>query len=161
MAALEDTLPATASAYLPHESEIDSRPLLAALADAGWRTALPVVVGKARPLVFRAWRDGDALERGVYGIPVPGEGAEAVRPSVVFVPMLAFDAHGFRLGYGGGFYDRTLARLRADGPLTAIGVAYAAQQVEKCPTDAYDQPLDLVVTEAGPVTVGPERAAIS
>ncbi len=144
-----DILPAGAavSGFWPIGSEIDSRPLLRALAARGHVVALPVVVGRDRPLVFRAWAEDDAMAEGPWGIREPLESAAEVRPRVLFVPLLAFDRDGYRLGYGGGFYDRSIARLRAAGPVLAIGLAWAAQEVPAVPHDALDEPLDWVLTE--------------
>jgi 5-formyltetrahydrofolate cyclo-ligase len=100
-----------------------------------------------RPLAFRHWQPGTTMVRGKFDVECPGEDAEEGVPQVLVVPLLAFDARGRRLGYGGGFYDRTLAALRAAGPVTAIGFAFAAQEFDAVPADATDQPLDVVVTE--------------
>jgi 5-formyltetrahydrofolate cyclo-ligase len=140
------------SAYWPMGDEIDPLPALRALAERGHPLGLPTMPGKARPLVFRSWQPGDRLADGGFGTRVPLEGAPEVIPQVLLVPLLAFDRAGYRLGYGGGFYDRTLEALRARDPDTyAVGVAYLAQEVEAVPRDAYDQRLDAVVTEQGPV----------
>lgn len=143
-------LPAGAlvSGYAPMRDEIDPHPLLAALAARGHGLCLPVVAGKGRPLVFRRWRPGAPLVEGAYGALVPEEGAETCAPAVLLVPLLAFDRAGYRLGYGGGFYDRTLAGLRGQGPVLAIGVAFAGQEVPAVPREATDQPLDWLATEA-------------
>jgi 5-formyltetrahydrofolate cyclo-ligase len=135
------------SAFYPYRSEIDTRPLLGFLAGEGWTTCLPIVLGEGLPLEFRRWLPGEPTIKGAMNIDRPGENAPIVEPDVLIVPMLAFDARGFRLGYGGGFYDRTLAKLRAKKTIVAIGAAYAAQQVEHVPHDAHDQPLDYVMTE--------------
>jgi 5-formyltetrahydrofolate cyclo-ligase len=142
-------LPADAavSGYWPIRTEIDLLPLLGQLAARGHRLALPVVAGEAQPLVFRRWREGDAMAEGPYGIREPLDGAPAVDPDVLLVPLLAFDRAGYRLGYGGGFYDRSLAGLRARKTVTAVGVAWAAQEVDAVPHDGRDQPLDWIVTE--------------
>jgi 5-formyltetrahydrofolate cyclo-ligase len=136
----------TVSGYMPIRSEIDPRPALAALAALGARLCLPVIAGRGLPLGFRAWRPGEPLIDGPFGARVPASGAET-EPDTLIVPLLAFDGARFRLGYGGGFYDRTLARLRARGPVTAIGLAFAAQAVPAVPRDAFDQPLDRIATE--------------
>ena len=137
------------SGFLPYKSEIDVRPLMARLAAAGMVTALPVVVERNAPLIFRVWRPGDATEPGTWNIPVPVAAASEVVPDVLLVPMLAFDSGGYRLGYGGGFYDRTLEALRQTGQPVAVGVAYAAQEVHHVPHAVHDQPLDWILTEMG------------
>ena len=138
---------AAVSGFWPIGSEIDLRPLMTALAARGHTVALPVVVGRDRPLLFRAWREGDAMAEGPYGIREPMESAAEVTPQVLLVPLLAFDRAGYRLGYGGGFYDRSLEGLRSRGPVTAIGAAWAGQEVPAVPHDAHDQPLDWMLTE--------------
>lgn len=129
--------------YAAMRSEAD--PALAMAAHEGG-CCLPVVERKAAPLVFRAWTPGEALVPGSFGTLVPPETAPLRVPQVLIVPMLAFDARGYRLGYGGGFYDRTLEALRAKGPLTAIGFAFDAQEADLVPVEPTDQPLDLIVT---------------
>ena len=142
--------PATVSGFKPVSDEIDVLPLMARLAGEGWRTALPVVVGRDKPLVFRAWAPGEPTVAGAWSIPVPPETAPEVRPDVLLVPMLAFDRAGFRLGYGGGFYDRTLSALRAVKPIVVVGVAFAGQEMAEVPREAHDEPLDWILTEQGP-----------
>jgi len=141
--------PRTISGFKSFSDEIDVMPLMARLAREGWRTALPVVMGRGRPLMFRAWAPGEPTVAGAWSIPVPLETAPELEPDVLLVPMLAFDGAGFRLGYGGGFYDRTLAALRAKKPVVAVGVAYAAQEVAELPHGFYDEPLDWILTELG------------
>jgi len=148
---------AAVSGFWPMRSEIDPRPILTELGALGHPFCLPVVVGKGRPLVFRAWRPGDALVAGDFGTQVPDAGQPDVVPRVLLVPLLAFDRNGYRLGYGGGFYDRTLAMLRAAGPALAVGLAVAAQEVESVPHDAMDARLDGIVTEAETVDLGMGR----
>lgn len=138
----------TVSAYLSVRSEIDTMPLMLALAGLGFEVAVPVIVGPARPLVFRAWTPDAVLVPGTFGVPVPADGAE-VEPDVLFVPMLAFDAQCHRLGYGGGYYDRTIGGLRSRRPVLAFGFAYAAQAMPVLPVEPTDMRLDAVVTEAG------------
>lgn len=138
---------AVVSGFWPFGSEIDMTPVLRALAARDHDIALPVVVGKDRPLVFRAWREGDDMAAGPYGIREPLDSAPEITPRVLLVPLLAFDRAGYRLGYGGGFYDRSLAALRARGGAIAIGAAWAAQEVPAVPHDAHDQPLDWMLTE--------------
>ncbi|MDP6572717.1 MAG: 5-formyltetrahydrofolate cyclo-ligase [Rhodospirillales bacterium] len=142
---------AVVSAYWPMGDELDVRPLLHHLHGAGHVCALPTVVRRGEALVFRVWHPGMDLDKGVLGTRHPPAAAAAVRPEVVLAPLLAFDAEGYRLGYGGGYYDRTLAGLRGDGPALAIGIAYAAQQVDKVPRTGYDEPLDWIVTEEGAI----------
>jgi 5-formyltetrahydrofolate cyclo-ligase len=137
------------SAYVAMESELDPGPLLRALDRRGIRLALPVVEKKGAPLSFRRYRPGNALEAGVFGTRHPLPDQETVRPTIVLVPLLAFDAEGYRLGYGGGYYDRTLAALRREGALLAVGLAYAFQEMPALPHMPYDAPLDVVVTENG------------
>ena len=140
---------AAVSGFWPMGEEIDVKPLLAQLHAAGHPVGLPVVVKKGEPLIFRQWHPGLALMSGGFGTEVPPPSAPELEPQVLIVPLLAFDGEGYRLGYGGGFYDRTLDKLRtgsAADPL-AIGVAFSAQHVSRVPRDDYDQPLDWIVTE--------------
>ncbi|EPX87859.1 5-formyltetrahydrofolate cyclo-ligase [Rubellimicrobium thermophilum DSM 16684] len=136
--------------YWPMRSEIDPRPALAEAARHG-PVGLPVMVRKGAPLRFRAWKPGVPLVEGGFGTLVPEEG-DWIVPRVLVVPLVAFDRRGGRLGYGGGFYDRTLAALRAAGPVTAIGFAWAAQEDNSLPLEQTDALLDLVVTEAEIIT---------
>jgi 5-formyltetrahydrofolate cyclo-ligase len=138
----------TLSGYMPMRTEID--PLPAMTAHQG-PVGVPVIVSKGAPLRFREWSPGCRMVEGAFKAMIPEEGTW-LEPEVLIVPMLAFDARGYRLGYGGGFYDRTLEGLRARGPVVAVGFAFAAQEVDEVPTDAFDQRLDVVVTEKG-VTV--------
>ena len=144
---------AVVAGYWTTGDELDVRPLLGALDDAGYRCALPVVVAPDAVLVFRRWRTGDVLTAGRFGIMEPGADAEAVTPDLVIVPLLAFDRAGYRLGYGAGYYDRTLGALRGAGPVVAVGVGFAAQGVDAVPHDAADARLDWVVTETGAVRI--------
>jgi 5-formyltetrahydrofolate cyclo-ligase len=127
-------------------AELDPGPLAVRLRAAGAAIASPVVTATAAPLVFRLHTD-DEPARDLLGLAVPPPTAPEVTPDVVIIPLLAFDRSGARLGQGGGYYDRTLARLRAAGPVLAVGLAYAAQQVDQIPTEAFDQRLDGVLTE--------------
>ena len=142
------------SGFFPYKSEISTLPLLTRLRGEGWRLAMPVVVGEGLPLIFRAWAPGEPTVAGIWNIPVPAETSPELIPDILLVPMLAFDAHGYRLGYGGGFYDRTLVKLRALKPIVAIGVAYADQEVAETPRAPYDQPLDFIMTEKATITCG-------
>ncbi len=139
---------ATVGGYWPLGSELDCRPLLLALVDAGCWCALPVVTGAGQPLRFRLWRPGDDLVPGPHGCREPAEGAPEILPEVLLVPLLAFDSAGHRLGQGGGFYDRTLAAIRGSGDaVPAIGLAFAAQERPALPVGPRDQRLDRVATE--------------
>ena len=135
--------------YWAMADEVDVIPAMTALrASFDLQCALPVVVEKAAPLVFRAWQPGDMLDSGGFGTHHPHPDAPEVTPDILLVPLLAFDLEGYRMGWGGGFYDRTLERLRAsDASVTAIGVAYAGQQFDAVVRDRYDQPMDWIVTE--------------
>ena len=135
------------SGYWPIRTEIDPRPTLHALADSH-DLCLPIVGGTSEPLTFRRWTPESRMEVGAYGAAIPVDPVDMV-PNILIVPFAAFDRAGYRLGYGGGFYDRTLERLRRTGPVTAIGFAYAAQEVDLVPREATDQPLDMIVTENG------------
>jgi 5-formyltetrahydrofolate cyclo-ligase len=134
--------------YWPIRGEIGLHGLVRGLIAAGARAALPVVVAKQQPLEFRAWQPGARMARGVWNIPIPAE-AQVVRPSALLVPLVGFDSRGYRLGYGGGFYDRTLAALRPK-PL-AIGVGYELGRLATIHPQPHDIPMDALVTEAGVV----------
>jgi 5-formyltetrahydrofolate cyclo-ligase len=138
------------AAYHPVRSEFDCLPLLRKLEGDGWQLALPVILG-AEPLEFRPWRFGATLKPGPFGIPEPPEG-DAVIPQIVIVPLLAFDARLYRLGYGGGHYDRTLAALRRQGSVTAVGLAFTVQEVTEVPVGPYDMRLDHILTPSGPIS---------
>jgi 5-formyltetrahydrofolate cyclo-ligase len=146
---LPNLAPGIVSGFHPYRSEINILPLMARLASGGWITALPVVVAKRQPLLFRRWFPGDPLVDGTWNLRVPPDSAPAVEPDLLLVPLLAFDKRGYRLGYGGGFYDRTLAELRAKKPVMAIGVAYADQQADNVPSGTDDARLDAILTERG------------
>lgn len=135
--------------YWPMGDEIDPRPLMDRLAGLGGRLALPVVAARGQPLTFRGWQPGDVLEPGLHGTFHPAATAAELVPEVLLVPLLAFDRQCFRLGYGGGYYDRTLESLKARAHVRIIGVAFAAQEVAFVPRDGHDQRLDVVVTEGG------------
>jgi 5-formyltetrahydrofolate cyclo-ligase len=138
---------AVVSGYSPLKSEISPVPLMRRLADAGAKLALPVVQGRDKPLIMRTWTFGDKLASGVWGIREPKPDALEVFPDILIVPLVAFDRAGFRLGYGAGYYDMTIARLRAMKRIVAIGIAYAAQEFDAVPKTARDEKLDLVLTE--------------
>jgi 5-formyltetrahydrofolate cyclo-ligase len=139
--------PGSVSAFLPLRDEPDTLPLLTALAAEGFATALPVVIGRGSPLAFRLWRPGDATRAGAMSIPEPLATAPAVDPDLLFVPLACFDRRGHRIGYGAGYYDRSLARLRAIKPVHAVGVAYGVCEVAAVPYEAHDESLDAIVTE--------------
>lgn len=141
---------AVVSGFWPIGDEFDVRPTMEALAARGHTLCLPVVVGKGRPLAFRAWRPGDPLEHAGFGLSVPRWDAPPAVPDFLLVPLLAFDRRGYRLGYGGGYFDRTIETLRAHPkPITAFGVAFAAQEVPEVPVLPHDQRLDGIATETG------------
>ncbi len=131
--------------YMAMRTEID--PLAAMIAHQG-PVCVPVIVGNGQPLKFREWSPGCAMEMGAFGAEIPAEGAW-IEPEVLIVPLVGFDAHGYRLGYGGGFYDRTLQGLRAKRPTRAVGFAFAAQELPQVPIDEFDQRLDVMVTDTG------------
>jgi 5-formyltetrahydrofolate cyclo-ligase len=131
--------------YMPMRTEIS--PLAAMHAHAG-RVCVPVIMAPATPLRFAAYHAGADMTEGAFGAYIPADLAYVI-PTVLIVPLLAYDARGYRLGYGGGFYDRTLEGLRAAGKITAIGFAFEAQKAREVPIDATDQRLDIIVTEHG------------
>jgi 5,10-methenyltetrahydrofolate synthetase len=133
------------SLFWPFSGEPDLRGWMAALTTRGANCLLPVVVAKARPLIFRSWKKGERLERGVWNIPVPAEGKEAI-PDIVIAPLVGFDSACYRLGYGGGFFDRTLAALEHK-PLV-IGVGFESQRIDTIRPLAHDIPMDVIVTQA-------------
>lgn len=135
--------------YMAMRSEIDP---MAAMAAHRGPVCVPVIIKAGQPLKFREWTPGCRMVVGDFGALIPEEGAW-LDPEVLIVPLVAFDARGFRLGYGGGFYDRTLEGLRARHPTLAVGFAFAAQQVPTVPTDATDQRLDAILTENGRVSL--------
>lgn len=140
---------AVVSGFWPIGDEFDPRPLMEALAAAGHRLCLPVVVGRGRPLAFRAWAPGDPLERAGFGLSVPRWDAPPAIPRFLIVPLLAFDRRGYRVGYGAGYFDRTIAELRAHVPgLYALGVGFALQETPEVPALAHDERLDAIATEA-------------
>ena len=131
--------------YMPMRTEIDPLPAMAAHRGP---VCVPVILGPNRPLAFRQWTPEAKMVPGDFGALIPETG-DWLEPEVVIVPLVAFDAQLYRLGYGGGFYDRTLEGLRAKRPTPAIGFAFAAQELPAVPIEPTDQQLDLIVTEAG------------
>jgi 5-formyltetrahydrofolate cyclo-ligase len=142
---------ATVAGYWPMRNEIDVVPLLQALQKRAHRIVLPVVEGPDTALSFRIWKAGTTLQPGPNGTSHPPDSAGTATPSVLLVPLLAFDATGRRLGTGGGHYDRTVAALRAGGSLLVIGFGYSTQRVDTLPVEPWDLKLDWVVTERGAV----------
>lgn len=149
---------AVVAAYVAVRGELDPAPLCQRLVAAGATIVLPAVVAAGRPLEFRPWRSGDRLERGAMSIPTPPPSAGTLEPDVLIVPLLGFDRRGWRLGYGGGYYDTTLARLRARRAIVAVGYAFAAQEVDAVPHGERDQRLDWVVTEREAILIGRKEA---
>jgi 5-formyltetrahydrofolate cyclo-ligase len=143
---LDPLSPQILSAYWPYKGEVDLRPLLERLQRKGWITALPFVVGPRQPLEFFRWTSGAEMDAGVYGIPVPRDRV-AVRPDVIVMPLVAFDAENYRLGYGAGYFDITLVRL--DPRPLAIGVGFEFTRLKTIHPLPTDIPLNLVITEAG------------
>lgn len=138
---------AVVSAFWPIRNELDLRPLIRQLSERGCRIGLPVVVAKRTALVFREWKPGTDLVAARFGVSVPPDSAPAVEPDWLLVPLLAFDKDGYRLGYGGGFYDITLAGLRARKSVFAIGTAYDGQEVNRVPRTPDDARLDAILTD--------------
>ena len=134
---------AALAGYMPMRTEIDPLPAMSAHQGP---VGVPVIMAQHTPLQFRLWRPNTVMVAGEFGALIPANG-DWIEPAVLIVPLLAFDARGYRLGYGGGYYDRTLAGLRARGKITAVGFAFAAQELGAVPVDGFDQRLDAVVTE--------------
>jgi 5-formyltetrahydrofolate cyclo-ligase len=147
IAAFADRLPLedvrVVAGYSPIRDEADVRPLMSALSAGGLSLALPRIEG--RELSFHAWKDGDAVVFNSYGIAEPVAAGSALKPDLILVPLLAFDGTGHRLGYGGGFYDRTLAKHACK----AVGIAYAGQEVQELFREPHDRALDMILTENG------------
>ncbi|MDA7982148.1 MAG: 5-formyltetrahydrofolate cyclo-ligase [Alphaproteobacteria bacterium] len=140
----------TVAGYWPMRDEIDPRLLLSLLHGRGHILALPVIETRGAALSFRRWRPGDALVGGELGTSEPSDGAETARPQMVLTPLVAFDASGHRLGYGGGYYDRTLAALGDSGGVVSVGLAWHAQMEESpLPRARHDRALDRILTERG------------
>jgi 5-formyltetrahydrofolate cyclo-ligase len=133
--------------FMAMKSEINPLPLLRKLADAGAQLALPAIAGRGQPLIMRAYKFGDELARGQWGIREPRPDAAPVDPDILIVPLAAFDHSGHRIGYGAGYYDMTIRALRAKKSIAAIGIAFAAQEIREVPTTARDERLDFVLTE--------------
>jgi 5-formyltetrahydrofolate cyclo-ligase len=138
---------AVVSGFMPLKSEINPLPLMRKFAKAGAKLALPVVAGRGKPLIMRAYAFGDPLASGVWGIREPQADMLVVEPDILLVPLAAFDRKGNRIGYGAGYYDMTINRLRELKAIVAVGIAYAAQEVPEVPVTPHDARLDLVLTE--------------
>lgn len=147
------TVPAglVVAGYVPVRFEIDPGSLMQSFLEAGATLVLPATDpgGADERLQFRRWQPGETLVPGYVGVPEPAPDAQAIVPNLILVPLLAFDRAGRRLGYGGGYYDRSLAALRADHTIFAMGVAYAEQEIPEVPTESHDQRLDAILTETG------------
>jgi 5-formyltetrahydrofolate cyclo-ligase len=135
------------SGFMPLKSEINPLPLIQKLAEQGAQLVLPRIVGRGSPLSMRVWEFGAPLDRGQWGIREPKADALEVAPDVLLVPLLAFDRAGYRIGYGAGYYDITIKRLRELKAVMAVGVAFAAQEVSEIPKTPRDERLDSVLTE--------------
>jgi 5-formyltetrahydrofolate cyclo-ligase len=135
------------SGFSPMRTEINPTPLMRKLGVAGATLALPVVAGRGKPLIMRAWNFGDPLARGVWGIRQPTASAPEVSPDILLVPLTVFDRRGHRIGYGAGYYDMTITKMRAAKPVIAIGIAFSVQEVDEVPVTPRDARLDLVLTE--------------
>ncbi len=135
------------SAYWPLAGELNSIPILKALSANGYQIVLPVMQGTEQPLIFRIWKPGITLVRASFNTWEPSPQQLQLEPDIILAPLLAFDRNGHRLGYGGGFYDRTLSKLRATKQIKVIGIAYAVQEVQRVACEPHDQLLDAIVTE--------------
>lgn len=153
-----DTLgPGNFAAYWPINDEIDVRPLMVRLTRLGRAVSLPAVVGFDEALIFQAWSEDIMLEEGPLGTMQPVGRQIEVTPDILLMPLLAFDVNGGRLGYGGGYYDRTLAALRKDGQITTVGIAYAGQEIAHVPMTKNDECLDWIATETGVRKLGAKQ----
>ena len=137
------------SAYWALKTELDLRPLMTSFYDKGVPVCLPVVVAKNESLLFRLWSPQAELVKGLYGTEQPDEKYETVEPNALFLPLLAFDRQGGRLGYGGGFYDRTVRELRAKNPeIVVVGTGFSAQEIDEVPVGDTDERMDWILTES-------------
>ena len=145
---------ANISAFWPLAEELDTLPLLHALHEQGHQMLLPIMLGAGKPLEFGSWQPGDTLKAAAFKTLEPSDDKDRLAPNIMLCPLLAFDRRGFRMGYGGGFYDRSIAQLQEQGDLLTIGIAFAAQEVEAIPIGEYDMPLDMIVTEKEVIDIG-------
>jgi len=134
--------------YMPIQTEIDPRPSLQSLYDHGHRICLPVIQGRGLPLLFREWEPNCAMIEGDFGALIP-RGGDLLVPDIAIIPLVGFDATGARLGYGGGYYDRTLQAMRSEREVLAVAFAFSGQELKEVPVDQYDQKMDAVITENG------------
>lgn len=148
-----DFAPAPLSVFWPIRSEVDTRGLMAGLAERSFQVGLPIVAGDR--LRFAQWRPGDVLRAAGFGLQEPLATAPSLLPTTLFVPLCAFDRHGNRLGYGKGYYDRTIAAASAQRPVTTIGIAFSVQEISAVPIEPHDRPLDAILTEAGLLKMTP------
>ena len=135
------------SGFMPMKTEVNPIPLMHKLVDVGAQLALPAIAGRGKPLIMRAWQFGDPLKAGQWGIREPLPEAPEVAPDVLIVPLACFDRAGHRIGYGAGYYDMTIRALRSKKQVTAIGLAFATQEISQVPAAPHDERLDLVLTE--------------
>lgn len=140
--------------YVPIGGEFDPRPVMRRFVEAGARLVLPAVRVRAGDLEFLAWAEGEPLAPDALGVPAPLAASERLRPELILAPLIAFDRTGGRLGQGGGYFDRAIASLRAQGSLKVVGLAFAGQEVAQTPCEAHDARLDAILTEAGYFEVG-------
>lgn len=135
------------SAFWPLAEELDTLPLLHALHQQGHQMLLPVMLGAGQPLQFACWQPGDELVEAAFKTLEPSKDKARMQPDIMLCPLLAFDRRGYRMGYGGGFYDRSIAQISQHKQVLTIGLAFAAQEVSQVPTGEFDVPLDMIVTE--------------
>jgi 5-formyltetrahydrofolate cyclo-ligase len=159
MPPLEITPSTIVAGYAPIRSEIEPLQVMQSFAARGAALAMPAITTRNAALTFRRWTPGDALVRGTFGISEPPVAAAEAVPDIVLVPLAAFDRAGHRIGYGAGYYDRTLAALRRSKTVVAIGLAFAVQEIPQVPALVHDVRLDYVLTEAGLFSFG-EPAAL-
>jgi 5-formyltetrahydrofolate cyclo-ligase len=153
LALSDDFVRAPVSIFWPMRSEVDIRPLMAALVERSFEVCLPIVAGDR--LRFAQWRPGDGLRAAGFGLHEPLATAPSMLPTTLLVPLCAFDRQGNRLGYGKGYYDRTIEALMAQRPVMTIGIAFSAQEISAVPIEPHDRRLNAILTEAGLTTIAP------
>jgi 5-formyltetrahydrofolate cyclo-ligase len=151
---LDSGRPQAIGGYMAIRNELDITQMMETLDDLGHGIGLPVVVAKHQPMIFRAWDGNHDLPKTTFGVPTPTAEQVELEPDILLVPLLAFDADGYRLGYGGGFYDRTIAKLRQTKQVIAIGVAFDEQEIPRLPREPHDIPMDWILTQSGPRKIG-------